>query len=232
MQRELLRTARDVAEELGVGLRTRALIGRNAGEAVVDVIREERADQVFVGWSGRRSRARHVLGSSIDPIVTGSDCEVTLVKPGAGEVGRVVALVGEGPHSALAVRRARSFARARSVELVLANVQPREIDDPDGPESAGRALIRGVADRAGVDPKEYRAAVWIGDDVTEAILRKLRPDDLTCVGATRSTALTQALFGSIPEEVAGRTPGTMAIVRGREYRPRSLVDAVVERLRA
>ncbi len=232
MQRELLRSARDVASDLDVGLRTRAIVGRDAGEAVVDVIREERADQVFVGWSGKRSRARHVLGSAIDPIVTGSECEVTLVKPGTeGEVRRVVALVGEGPHSVLAVRRARSFARARGAELVLANVQPPRVGEPDGPEGAGRALIRGVGDRAELDPEDYEAAVWIGDDVTGTILRNLRPDDLVCVGATRSTALTQALFGSIPEEIASRAEGTMAIVRGREYRPRSLVDALVERLR-
>jgi amino acid transporter/nucleotide-binding universal stress UspA family protein len=232
MQRELLRSARDAASDLGVGLRTRAIVGRDAGEAVVDVVREERADQVFVGWSGKRSRARHVLGSAIDPIVTGSDCEVTLVKPRRdGEVGRVVALVGEGPHSALAARRARAFARARGVRLVLANVQPPEVDDPDGPDSTGRALVRRVGDRVGIDPSDYDSAVWIGDDVTETILRELRPDDLVCVGATRSTALTQALFGSIPEEIASRAEGTMAIVRGREYRPRSLVDAVVERLR-
>ncbi len=231
MQTKLLRSARDLASELGVGLRTRALIGRNAGDAVVQVIREERADQVFVGWSGRRSRARHILGSSIDPIVTGSDCEVTLVKPGDPEIRRVVALVGEGPHSALAVTRARTFAEARGIPLALANVQPPRVDDPGGPVGVGRALVRGVADRARVGPEEYEALVWIGDDVTRTILRELDHADLVCVGATRSTALTQALFGSIPEEIASRSVGTTAIVRGPEYRPRSVVDAIAERLR-
>ena len=230
MQRELLRSARDAAAELGVGLRTRALVGRSAGEAVVDVVREERADQVFVGWSGRRSRTRHVLGSAIDPIVTESGCEVTLVKPGEASPRRVVALVGEGPHSSLAVRRGRAFARARGVDMHVVNVQPPDVEDPDGPEGVGHAVIRGVADRAGVDPDEYRGSVWMGDDVTATILGELRADDLVCIGATRSTALAQAIFGSIPEEIASRAAGTVAIVREREYRPRSLVDALVQRL--
>ncbi len=230
MQGELLESARDAAAELGVGLRTRALVGRDAGEAVVDVVHEERADQVFVGWSGKRSRARHVLGSAIDPIVRGSGCEVTLVKPGGETPRRVVALVGEGPHSALAVRRGRAFARARDVDLHVANVQPPDAEDAARPEEVGRAVVRGVADRAGIDPDEYRDVVWVGDDVTETILAELGADDLVCIGATRSTGLAQALFGSIPEEIASRAAGTVAIVREREYRPRSLVDALVERL--
>jgi amino acid transporter len=40
-QQELLDAARDVAEDLDIGLRTRAIVGRNAGSAILDVIEDE-----------------------------------------------------------------------------------------------------------------------------------------------------------------------------------------------
>lgn len=54
--------------------------------------------------------------------------------------------------------------------------------------------------------------------------------DLICIGATRSTRIAQALFGSIPERVGEETSRPVAMVRGPEYRPRTLAQAVVERL--
>ena len=229
-QRELLAAARDASEELEIGIRTRAIVARDAGETIVDVVHEERADQVTIGWSGERRKGAAVLGSTIDTVATESDCEVNLVQVVAEGPDRVVALVGEGPHSALALQRARSFAEARGLDLIAVNVQPAELEGPDRPEDVGGAVVRGVADRAGIDPDEYRSEVWVGDDVTDTILTNLRRRDLVCLGATRSTGLTRALFGSIPEKIASRAPGTVAIVRGPQYRPRSLLQAVAERL--
>ncbi|MFT4932676.1 MAG: APA family basic amino acid/polyamine antiporter [Natronomonas sp.] len=51
-QRELLEQARGVVENLDVGIRTRAIVGRDAGEVILDVIEEEGADHVLLGWRG------------------------------------------------------------------------------------------------------------------------------------------------------------------------------------
>ncbi len=229
-QRELLAAARDASEELEIGIRTRAIVARDAGETIVDVVREERADQVTIGWSGKRRAGAAILGSTIDTVASESECEVNLVQAVDEAADRVVALVGQGPHSALAVQRARTFADARGLELVAVNVQPPEVEGPDSAEDVGGAVVRGVADRAGIDPDDYRSEVWIGEDVTETILTNLRERDLVSLGATRSTGLTRALFGSIPEKIASQAPGTVAIVRGPRYRPRSLLQAIAERL--
>lgn len=52
------------------------------------------------------------------------------------------------------------------------------------------------------------------DDVREAILQAVEDYDTICVRGMRSTGVTQALFGSIPEEIGEKALGTVVISRG------------------
>ncbi|WP_290819492.1 amino acid permease, partial [Halovivax sp.] len=109
-QRELLEGAREAAEGMNVAFRTRAMIGRNPGQAILSVVEEEEADQVVLGWRGFRQRREHVFGSTIDPILRDAPCDVTLVSLKDRAIGRPVALAGPGPHAPVAARRAAEFA--------------------------------------------------------------------------------------------------------------------------
>jgi amino acid transporter len=231
-QRELLTNAREFAREQNIGLRTRAIVGRNVWEVVLNVIAEEQADHVLLGWTGERKRTRHLLGSNIDKIAREASCQVTLLKQGRGKVRNVVALAGEGPQSPLAARRAVEFANvANGGRVTLLNVQ-RSTGGEERSELEGRArtIIRNVAAEAGLSDDEYEPKVVFGDDIRTTILEAIREFDTVCVGATRSTNIAQAIFGSIPEMIGEEFDGTVAIVRGSIYRPRTVKDAIVERL--
>lgn len=231
-QRQLLRSARDAAEELDVGLRTRALVGRDVAQVILNVLKEEEANQLVMGWSGRHKRYQHVLGSNIDRIAREAPCEVSLVKIGEPqEMQRIVALAGHGPFAPLALQRAVQFARStEGASLTLLRVESREQEEGADPEEVGQAVIADVAERAGVAPPEFEAKVVVVDDVQEGLLQAVEEYDTICVGATRSGGLTQALFGSIPERIGAEARGTVAIVRGHQYRPRSVTEGLVERL--
>lgn len=56
-QQELLEQDRDIAADLDIGLRTRAVVGRDAGSAILDVIEDEEADHVVLGWRGAKTTA-------------------------------------------------------------------------------------------------------------------------------------------------------------------------------
>jgi amino acid transporter/nucleotide-binding universal stress UspA family protein len=238
-QRELLAQARDIAEEVGVGLRTRAIVGRDAGSVILDVVEEENADHVLLGWRGTRSAREHVLGSTIDTVVARAPCDVTLVTLGPegtrGE-GDVMVLAGEGPHAPVAARRAAEFVgMAEDATLTLLNAQSPDADEDANdeaasPEERGEAVIESLADRAGLDDADYESRVVVADDVETAILDAVDEYDTVCVGATRSGAVTQALFGSLPEAIGEGTDGTVAMVRGPEESPMSIREAIVERL--
>lgn len=228
-QQALLDSAREFAERRGIGLRTRAIVGRNVGQTVLNVIDEERAQHLVIGWSGERKRYQHILGSNIDRIVQGATCEITLVKVGVEAVQNVVALVGSGPNTQLAIRRAADFVHStEGAALTLMNVQPPSRNGSLDPREEGRAVVRSAAGAVGVNA--YHAEVLVSDDVRAAILEAIEGYDTICVGATRSTAVTRVLFGSIPEEIGERASGTVAIARGPQYKPRTVAEGLIERL--
>ncbi len=240
-QRELLGAARDIAADLDVGLRTRAIVGRDAGSVILDVIEEEDADHVLLGWQGTRSRREHVLGSTIDPVVGRAPCDATLVKlgpEGSRAEGDVTVLAGEGPHAPVAAQRAAEFVATADGDatLTLLNVQqPGDEEDDAGdenrtPEERGEALVADLAARAGIEYVQYETRVEVAEDVERAILDAADDYDTICVGATRSGAVSQAVFGSLPETVGERADATVVMARGPETSPLSVREAVLERL--
>ncbi|MFB6200811.1 MAG: amino acid permease [Halorhabdus sp.] len=235
-QQELLDSARDIAVDLDIGLRTRAIVGRNAGSVILDVIEEENADHVLLGWQGTRSRREHVLGSTIDPVIGRAPCDATLVKlgpeDGRGE-GDIVALAGEGPHAPVAARRGAEFvAAADEASLTLLNVQSPD-SDSDGdvsPTERGETVIAELAERAGIEYMSYDTRVRVAEDTEQAIIEVAQEYDTVCVGATRSGAVTQAVFGSLPERIGEELAQTVVMARGEEDSPISIREALMRRL--
>ncbi|WP_137285027.1 amino acid permease [Halorussus salinisoli] len=233
-QQELLDAARDIAEDLDIGIRTRAIVGRNVGDVVVDVIDDEQADHVLMGWKGSRSAREHILGSNIDRVVQDAPCEVTLVKLATTErddtVEDVVALAGEGPHAPVAARRAAEFVSTTrgDASLTLLNVQ--QPDEESDPRERGEEVIADVAEQAGIEYVDYETSVIVSEDVEETLLESVAAFDTVCVGATRSGSVSRALFGSIPETIGEEVDSTVAMVRGRKETTRSVREGVIDRL--
>lgn len=222
-QAELLEVTRMHARELSIELRTRGITSHDAGRALVDVIREERADGVVVARARRSDRTAASMAASA---IKRAPCEVTLVKGDASEMHDVVALVGEGVHAAAAVRRAYDCAQSAGVAtLTLLNVQtPHE--STAVPEKSGLRLVHQAAKQAQVPPNKYRTRILVSRNVREVLLNALEEYDTVCVGASRNTALTQALFGSIPETLLESTSATVAVVQAPQPTSRTIVDVI------
>jgi len=252
-QQELLDAARDIASELDVGLRTRAIVGRNAATDILEVIKTEAADHVVLGWTGSRSTREHILGSNIDPIVERAPCETTLLKLQRNldsaevgsvrelyeigvddEEGEVVVLAGEGPHAPVATRRAAEFVAASDGRLTLRLLNIQTIDDESAtdPMKRGEAIIEELVTQAGIEDTEYETTVMTAekDQVRETILDAISGYEIVSVGATQTSTVSQALFGSIPEAIGESVDGTVVMARGPAEAPRSVRDALVERL--
>mgnify|MGYP000123809151 CR=1 FL=1 len=239
-QQELLASARDIATDLDVGLRTRAIVARSASDAILEAIEEEDADHVVVGWTGSRSTREHVLGSNIDPIVEQAPCETTLIKladepdsqRSTDETEDVVVLAGDGPHAPVATRRAVEYVAAtEDTALTLLNVQSSDTDDETPPEERGEATIERLVEASSLDGVEYDTRIVVTNgEIRPAILDAVADYDTVSVGATRTGAVSQALFGSIPEAIGERSDGTVVMARDASQTPRSVRDAIVHRL--
>ncbi len=226
-QRALLETARDLAAETDVALRTSALVAEDAGKALVDVMTEEGADQALVGWQGAPEGGDRVFGSTLDTVVSDAPCDLSLVRIENDAVGRPVALAGPGPHAPVAARRAVEFAAVSDAVPALLNVQPRA-PTADGEPSRierGRERIESVAERAGLDPEAYESVVVVDADVESAILQTIREYDTVCVGLSEGGAAPRTTFGSLAERISRETAGNVGIVRsGAAVDPRAGSD--------
>ncbi|GAB3035977.1 amino acid permease [Natronobiforma cellulositropha] len=234
-QRELLEAARESAADLEVSLRTRAIVGRDAGRILLSVIDDEDADHVVLGWAGRRRRRDAFFGSTIDPVLERAGCEVTLVKDPTASPGSIVALAGRGPNAPVAAARAGELARTfPDASLTLLNVQPKPADEEVAaavdPDAVGHETIEAIAAETGLGEDEYDARVVVAADVREALLETVAEYDTPCVGATGESAVAQALFGSIPQQVVENADETVLMVRGETRVPRTFRQALVERL--
>ncbi len=234
-QRELLEKAREITEELGVGLRTHAVVAHDVSDAVLDIVNDEQADEIVMGWHGRRKLRENVLGSNIDPIVEKAPCEIRLVKQRNDEIGDAAVFVGGGPHAPVAVEHAAYSVRAEEgATLTLVNVQERDDDDEtedDELVERGQRLIEESAEEAGLEPDEYEAEVMVADDAEETLLATADRFDTVYVGATRLSVVERTVFGTLPEKIGENASGTVVIVRGEGGAPRSIRQSIINRLR-
>ncbi len=229
-QRTLLQNARKAAEDLKVNIQTRAIVGRNAGKAILNVLKEEHADQVMLGWRGTRSRREHIFGSTLDPILKFAPCEVSLVHLKQSNPGKIVALAGPGPHAPVAARRAFELSKLSNTIPILLNVQRISDDRESDPEEAGRQAILRVARAAGLDTLSYKPVVLVTKNIRKTIMESLNNYDTICVGMSATSAVERILFGSLAEQIGKEAKGNVILVRGPFRLHRSIRQAIAERL--
>ena len=231
-QQRLLDEAREFAQELGIGLRTHAIVGRDVGETVLDVIDHEDADCVVMGWSGVRKRRDRVLGSNIDQIIERAPCEVMLVRQRGETVGNTAAFVSEGPYETEVAEKAAAFVRSEDgASLTLVNIQrPNEGESEADALERGRNYIEDVAARAGVE--DFDMEVITSDEVESTLVDTANEYDTVVIGLSRATSVEEILTHAISDTIGDEVDGKIIAVRGDEGTTRSLKTALARRLGA
>lgn len=222
-QEELFAAIRKASRELNFKLRTKAVIGRSVSSIILKLIREEHASEVILGWKGDRKSRNYILGSNIDPIVKDSPCRVTLIKPISQTIGKTAAFVSSGPHTISTIKRAYELVtREPNTNLTVINVQETNGDQSEEEiREEGEKLIRQVISDSGVDSNRIDSRVIISDDHEETLLNIAEDFDSVCIGASRSSSIERALFGTFPEHLGERFDGNVFMVRGPERSFRS-----------
>jgi len=76
----------------------------------------------------------------------------------------------------------------------------------------------------------YETEIRVAGDIEQTILDAAEDYDTICVGATRSGAISQAVFGSLPETVGEEADKTVVMARGSEESAMSVREALLRRL--
>ena len=214
----LLDEVEKAAKDLDIGIRSRVVIGRSVKDVVLNLVRNELADELILGWKGIRKKREFILGSIIDPLVKKAPCKVTLVKQKEDKVGNVVVFVGTGPHTVAAVKRAYDIvSNIEDTSLTLINIQETDSKSTDHElKKKGEHLINKTLFDAGIDDEKVKKKVILSDDIEKDMISAASKFDTSCIGATRSSRLESALFGSFPELIGEKVDSSVLIVRGKE----------------
>jgi nucleotide-binding universal stress UspA family protein len=191
-QRDLLENARAIAAEMDVRLRTRAIVAPDTGTAILDVLDEEEAAEVLLGWDGAFEGDDPVFGSPVDTVVESAPCDVVLVAL-REDVGAPVGLVGPDTGAVSVARRVGEFAAVDGTTPTLLTVRSTD----DGEARGDTATVTELVAAADVDTDDFEVTAVAADALPETLTQYgtvcVALDDGVLVGALRDVAGNVAL---------------------------------------
>jgi len=185
---------------------------RSIARGIISAVREKRIDMLILGWHGRMKGSLFSLGSTLDPVIERSPCDVVIMKDCGHnrKFTRVLVPVAGGPNAALALEIAGILADEEDATITAFTVaDPKRPFDLDAFILANRDRIR--------DPRRVQPKVVEARNVVSAILEEAGGHDLIVLGCTGRGLLYQFARTSVPEMVARKaeTPLIMVKARGR-----------------
>lgn len=226
MQRRLARLGRACTSPKHE-VRTLVVAGHSIEQVIQNVVEKKNISHAVLGWSESATLRR---------VVRRVSCELTAVRPSKSSDmttgGRqVAALISSSSHAPYVARRGLELAQRSGVaSLTLLNVQARGSDTAETLQRRGQHVVWSAAERAGLKEDQYASRVLLADHVEDAIVDAVQRYDTICAGMTRSTALTEALFGSVVRRIITDTNREVAVVRGPKSTGRSFIEALGNRL--
>ena len=181
---------------------------RNIARGIVSAVREKRINMLILGWHGRRRSRLFHLGSTLDPIIERSPCDVVVFKDCGGNrtFRRILVPVAGGPNGAIALEVASMLADGDDGTITAFTVDTHR--RPFGLE----AFVEANLSRMHVPSERVRTRRVSARHVVPAILQEAREYDLVVLGCTRRPLVTQIGRHPIPETVARRCAKPLVMV--------------------
>jgi len=204
----MLVVMRELAEHFPISTTLRYC--RNVARGIVAAVREKRIRMLVLGWHGQSTQHAFSIGSTVDPIIEQSPCDIVVLKDcGPDAVFRkiLVPLAG-GPNGALALEMASILREegADQTPITALNIDTgRHVD-------IERFVDEQVA-KKGLDRRRFTTRTIEASDPIEAILTESENFDLVVLGTTQKSILKQFARRSIPEEIAHRSNKPTVIVK-------------------
>jgi len=183
---------------------------RNIARGIVAAVREKRIGMLVLGWHGRTSQALFCLGSTIDPIIEQSPCDIVVFKDCHEDtmLRRVLVPLAGGPNGGLALEIAHILCERSPWETTIT-----ALNVDTGRHFDIEPYVQDQSARLGLDAGRFQVRTVVGADPAATILSEADGYDLVVLGTTDKPVLMQFAVGSIPEEIARRCQKPTVIVK-------------------
>jgi amino acid transporter/nucleotide-binding universal stress UspA family protein len=169
---------------------------RNIARGIISALRRKRTNLLIMGWHGKRTNNLFSIGSTIDPLMESSPCDVVIMKNCGDQIYKnILVPVSGGPNSELAFETALMLADKGESKITLFSVVNGRSYDP-------ASLLEADISCKNINREDISAISVVNHNVKEAILKEAENHDLVVIGASRKSALSHVFQGSLPEEIA------------------------------
>ena len=182
---------------------------RNPARGIVGAAREKRANLLILGWHGRARHRHFTLGSTVDPIVERSPCDVIVLKDCGGNrtFQRVLAPVAGGPNGPMAIEMAHILSdpdQGRITAFTVAGGRtPFDIE----------TFAQEQRTRLDLPAGRLETKVAEAGNIVDTILAEAEGHDLVILGCTEEPLVRRVTRDPIPETVAKRCQTPLMMVR-------------------
>ena len=225
-EKEVLRQARDYAEELGIPTHALVRVGHNVARSILETSTERHCNLIILGWKGHTTTAQRILGDITDNVVNHAQADLMLAKIISDKpIKKIMIPTAGGEHAQCAEKYAADITKFSKGELTLCQVLP--LQSSEEIRERNRGNLRSALERIPADSDlEIFTKVVTNDSISEGIVKASDGYDLVMIGAAGKSIYPQILFGSIPEEVAKNLKTSVIIVKHYD-RVKSLLGRVV-----
>jgi len=182
---------------------------RNISRGIVSASRQKKANMLIIGWHGRRHTQPFVFGSTIDPIIERSPCNVVVLKGGGNlSYNKILLPLAGGPNGYFAFEIASLLVEddGKITIFYVYNEQSAKMKFDIG------AFVNECSKKFNLHPDRIEVKICYENNIVDAILKETENHDMLIIGATRKPILAQIGKESIPEIVSRKcsTPLIMA----------------------
>jgi len=181
---------------------------RNIPRGIVSAVREKKTDMLIMGWHGKTKSYGFNLGSTVDPIIERTPCNVVILKNiGRRKFNKVLLPLAGGPNGAFALEIASILAEKDNGQIVIFTLtDEKKAFDPN-------QFMDEHQDNIHIDRKKISTKTAHTHKVAQAILKEAKNYDLIVLGYTGRSMIYQVAANSIPEIIARRSTTPLAIVK-------------------
>ena len=182
---------------------------RNIARGIVYAIRQKKTQLLVMGWHGKPEGKLFNLGSTLDPVIDRSPCDVVVLKDCGRnqEFKNVLVPIAGGPNSAFALEMASILVDSDQGRITLLSVNTGQSTfDPAQWLENNRSRLQN-------DNIPIRTKVVKARSVTRAILSVSKRHDLVVIGTTKRPILAQLTRRPLPETIAMRCEKPVVITK-------------------
>ena len=186
--------------------------GKAISTLILQAIQELHPNLLILGWDGRQSQGRYIMGRTLDPVIQSAPCSI-LVARGTyqASLNRILIPMSGGPNAPQAFALARALAP--EAEITALYVVPEHLGQA-GP-LVGKERLEALVQELPQHERIRQHVVQAAHPVEGILAEAAQGYDLLLVGAASEDIIGRFLFTAIPHAILLEASLPVMVIRRR-----------------